>query len=83
MAHESNVLPVWLDVGKNLNALSLNVSLGHFAKERTFHGGSFRRTIKIHTRKLMSDDDDREGSRESKNIVYYPGTVHDNSLHSV
>lgn len=74
MADESNNLPVWLDVGKNLNALSLNVGLGYFVKERTLQGGSFRRVIRIHTRKLTCDDDDRERSRESKNIVHYPGT---------
>lgn len=75
MADESNNLPVWLDVGKNLNALSLNVGLGCFVKERTLQGGSFRRFIRIHTRKLTSDDDDRERSGESKNIVHYPGSI--------
>ena len=74
MADESNNLPVWLDVGKNLNALSLNVGLECFVKERTLQGGSFRRFIRIHTRKLTSDDDDRERGGESKNIVHYPGT---------
>ena len=74
MADKSNNLPVWLDVGKNLNALSLNVGLGCFVKERTLQGSSFRRFIRIHTRKLTSDDDDRERSEESKNIVHYPGT---------
>ncbi|XP_015778721.1 PREDICTED: E3 ubiquitin-protein ligase E3D-like [Acropora digitifera] len=75
MADKSNNLPVWLDVGKNLNALSLNVGLGCFVKERTLQGGSFRRFIRIHTRKLTSDDDDRERSGESKNIVHYPGSI--------
>ncbi|KAK2550542.1 E3 ubiquitin-protein ligase E3D [Acropora cervicornis] len=75
MADEPNNLPVWLDVGKNLNALSLNVGLGCFVKERTLQGGSFRRVIRIHTRKLTSDDDDRERSGESKNIVHYPGSI--------
>jgi len=55
--------------------LSLNVGLGCFVKERTLQGGSFRRVIRIHTRKLTSNDDDRERSGESKNIVHYPGSI--------
>ena len=55
--------------GRWENALSLNIGSGYFVKERTSPRKSFRRVIRIRTyRKLRSDDDDREGSRESKNI---------------
>lgn len=77
MADESSVLPIWCDVGKNLNAVSLVVGLGRFTKGKPVCGGKSKQIVRIYPRKLIFDCheavDDSQGAL--KNTVHYPGKV--------
>lgn len=73
MADEPSVVPIWIDVGKNLNAASLVVCLQHITKEAIISGGKFDNFFRIYRRKLTSDD--RKENQRSKNVVYYPGSI--------
>ena len=75
MADESSVVPIWCDVGKNLNAVSLVVSLGHFSKSATTNGGRSKQIVRIYAQKLTCDnhEDIDRNQGDSKNTVHYPG----------
>lgn len=75
MADESSVVPIWCDVGKNLNAVSLVVSLGRFTKRATTNGGRSKQIVRIYAQKLTCDnhEDVNRNQADSKNTVHYPG----------
>ena len=73
MADELNVVPIWCDVGKNLNAVSLVVSLGRFTKGKLTCGGKSKQIVRISPRKLICETVDINKERDLKNAVDYPG----------
>ena len=78
MADDSSVLPIWCDVGKNLNAAYMVVSLGDVTKGRPTYDGNSKQIVQIYSRYLTFDghefstavDANSEGDR---NTVRYPG----------
>ena len=78
MADDSTVAPIWCDVGKNLNAAYLVVSLGHAAKGRSTGDRNSNQTVKIYSQRLVLNsgevrtdiDDNVDGDR---NVVLFPG----------
>ena len=75
MADELSVVPIWCDVGKNLNAVSLVVSLGCFTKGKPTYGGKSKQIVSISPRKLICDYRETVNNKERalKNTVHYPG----------
>ncbi|KAJ7378478.1 E3 ubiquitin-protein ligase E3D [Desmophyllum pertusum] len=77
MADDSSVLPIWCDVGKNLNAAYMVVSLGDVTKGRPTYDGNSKQIVQIYSRYLTFDghefstavDANSEGDR---NTVRYP-----------
>ncbi|XP_020600935.1 E3 ubiquitin-protein ligase E3D-like [Orbicella faveolata] len=77
MADDSSAVPIWCDVGKNLNAAYLIVSLRDVTKEKTSEDGNLKKIVKIYSRYLTfnghvvgaSADGDTEGDEST---VLYP-----------
>lgn len=78
MADDSSAVPIWCDVGKNLNAAYLIVSLRDVTKEKTSEDGNLKKIVKIYSRYLTfnghvvaaSADGGTEGDEST---VLYPG----------
>ena len=78
MADDSSAVPIWCDVGKNLNAAYLIVDLRGDARGKPFDDGNSKKTVKIYSRYLTfygpvvheSADGDTPGD---ENKVLYPG----------
>lgn len=78
MADDSSVAPIWCDVGKNLNAAYLVVSLGHAARGRSTRDRNSNQTVKIYSQRLVLNSGevsaDIDGSMDGdKNVVLFPG----------
>ena len=78
MADDSSVAPIWCDVGKNLNAAYLVVSLGHSAKGRSTRDRNSNQTVKIYSQRFVLNSGevsaDIDGSMDGdKNVVLFPG----------
>jgi len=77
MADESSAVPIWCDVGKNLNAVSLVVSLGCFRKQKSSCTGKEKQIVRVYTRKLICNDHEAvDGNEETFRLkptaVHYP-----------
>ena len=78
MADDSSAVPIWCDVGKNLNAAYMIVSLRDVTTGKPSDDGNSKKIVKIYPRHLTfyghvvsaSADGDTEGD---KNTVLYPG----------
>ena len=78
MADDSSAVPIWCDVGKNLNAAYLIVSLRGDTRGKPSDDGNSKKTVKIYSRYLTRNgpmvntcvDGDTEGH---ENTVLYPG----------
>ena len=78
MADDLSVVPIWCDVGKNLNAAYLIVSLRNVTREKPSDDGNSKKIVQIYSRYLTfnghvvsaSVDGDTEGD---ENTVLYPG----------
>ena len=89
MADDSSAVPIWCDVGKNLNAAYLIVSLKGDTRGKHSGDGNSMKIVKIYSRYLTFNgpvmnacaDGDTEGD---ENKVLYPGKylllLFDNSL---
>lgn len=77
MADDSSAVPIWCDVGKNLNAAYLIVSLRDVTKGKPSDGGNSKKIVKIYSRHLTFNSHvvsaSVDGDTEDKNTVLYPG----------
>ena len=78
MADDSSVVPIWCDVGKNVNAAYLIVSLRDVKREKPTEDGNSKKIVKMYSRYMMfnghvvsaSANGDTE---EDEGTVLYPG----------
>ena len=78
MADDLSAAPIWCDVGKNVNAAYLIVSLRGDTKGKPSDDGNLKKIVQIYSRHLTfnshvvraSADGDAEGD---ENTVLYPG----------
>ena len=78
MADNSSSVPIWCDVGKNLNAAYMIVSLGDDTKERRTCDSHSKKIIKIYSRHLTINRHEVStsagvGREGDVNTVFYPG----------
>ena len=76
MADNSSALPIWCDVGKNLNAAYMVVSLGDVTKGRRTSDAHSKKIVKIYSRHLTINSHEASTSAETngdKNTLVYPG----------
>jgi len=78
MADDSSVVPIWCDVGKNLNAAYLIVSLRDVARERRSEDGNSKKIVKIYSRYLTINSHVVSASADGDTVrnegtVLYPG----------
>ena len=78
MADDSSAVPIWCDVGKNLNAAYLIVSLRGDTRGKPSDDGNSKKTVKIYSRYLtynnpkVNTGEDGDTERH-ENTVLYPG----------
>ena len=75
MADDSSAVPIWCDVGKNLNAAYLIVSLRSDRRGKPSDNGNSKKTVKIYSRYLTFNTctcavGDTKGDDDK---VLYPG----------
>ena len=78
MADNSSSVPIWCDVGKNLNAAYMIVSLGDDTKERRFCDSHSKKIVKIYSRHLTTNRSEvgtstGVGTEGHMNTMFYPG----------
>ncbi|KAL9969700.1 hypothetical protein ACROYT_G021951 [Oculina patagonica] len=79
MADDSSTGPIWCDVGKNLNAAYMVVSLGDAGKEKRPCDGNSKKIVNICSSHLTINSHEAStsiegGTEGNKNTVFYPAT---------
>lgn len=79
MADDSSSVPIWCDVGKNLNAAYLIVNLRDVARGKHSYDRNSKNIVKIYPRFLtlnghVVSTSTEVDTEEDKNTVFYPGT---------
>lgn len=78
MADDSSSVPIWCDVGKNLNAAYLIVNLRDVARGKPSYDRNSKNIVKIYSRFLtlnghVVSTSTEVDTEEDKNTVFYPG----------